>query len=204
MCHNFLSDKNIFLFLLQIDQQIAESARDKGCSCDGVLHSANYQRKPRGPHYRSDEFNTRYSFCCNQDGCRQRCTPPSVRFLGRKVYLGIWIILVTAMEHGLTPQRRAKLEDILNAGPQTLARWQQWWRAHFPTSRCWQTNKGHFIPAITANQLPGELLGQLTGTTLCQRLCQLLFILTPITTCSSDMTCKPPDMYPPCCQKQAK
>jgi len=29
----------------------------------------------------------RFSFCCARDGCRTRKTPPSFRFLGRKVYL---------------------------------------------------------------------------------------------------------------------
>jgi len=75
------------------------------------------------------------------------CTPPSVRFLGRKVYLGAMVILVMAMEHGLNARRRKQLIEQLDLYPQTLARWRRWWREIFPASRCWQANRGHFIPA---------------------------------------------------------
>jgi hypothetical protein len=40
--------------------------------------------------------NHRFSFCCDRDGCRNRATPPSVRFLGRKVYLGAVVMLISA------------------------------------------------------------------------------------------------------------
>jgi hypothetical protein len=30
-------------------------------------------------------YGQRFSFCCAVGGCRKRTTPPSLRFLGRKV-----------------------------------------------------------------------------------------------------------------------
>jgi hypothetical protein len=37
---------------------------------------------------------------------------------------------------------------------------------------------------VETDQLPGALLGRLDGKDLCQRLCHLLLVLTPITTTS--------------------
>ena len=89
MCHAFLNDARFYRFLFDIDQDIARQVQAGGCSCGGVLHSACYPRKPRGIRSNWDEsYNTRLSFCCAEEDCRRRSTPPSVRFLGRKVYLG--------------------------------------------------------------------------------------------------------------------
>ena len=139
MCHAFFNDSRFYQFLFRIDQDIAAEVQAGGCSCGGVLHSARYPRKPRGMRCALDEsYETRLSFCCATDGCRRRCTPPSVRFLGRKVYLGALVILVMAMEHGLSAKRRKQLIEQLDLYPQTLARWRVWWRKIFPASRCWQ------------------------------------------------------------------
>ena len=153
--------------------------------CGGLLHSARYPRKPRGPrHLLTDDYESRLSFCCAEEDCRRRTTPPSVRFLGRKVYLGVVVILVTALNHGLTRQRRQQLFDQLEINPQTFYRWLTWWREVFPASRCWQSALGRFIPPVDTVQLPGERLGRFTGQDLKQRLRQLLQLLLPLTTSS--------------------
>ena len=185
MCHAFLNDAKFYRFLFDIDQDIASQVQVGGCSCGGVLHSACYPRKPRGIRTNLDEsYNTRLSFCCAEADCRRRSTPPSVRFLGRKVYLGVIVILVTALVHGLTPKRQKQLVEQLDLWPQTLVHWRKWWREIFPTSRCWQQARSGFIPSVETDQLPGALLGRLDGKDLCQRLCQLLLLLAPITTTS--------------------
>jgi hypothetical protein len=85
------------------------------------LHSARYPRKPRGIRYLLDgAYESRFSFCCATEGCRHRTTPPSVRFLGRKVYLGVIVILMTALAHGLSTTRRLRLIEELNVSAQTL------------------------------------------------------------------------------------
>ena len=185
MCHAFLIDSRFYRFLFNIDQDIARQVQAGGCLCGGVLHSARYPRKPRGIRGVLDEsYRTRLSFCCATRGCRRRCTPASVRFLGRKVYLGVIVILISALEHGLTPKRRRGLIEALDIWPQTLSRWRQWWRESFPSSHCWQAERGQFIPPVDCSQLPGALLGRLTGDYLQQRLCQFLRLLIPMTTSS--------------------
>ena len=184
MCHAFLNDSRFYQFLFHVDQEMANAVRSQGCAhCGGRLHVACYPRKPRGMRCALDEsYETRLSFCCANDGCRRRCTPPSVRFLGRKVYLGAMVILVTAMEHGLSTKRRQQLIEQLDLYPQTLTRWRRWWRRIFPASCCWQANSGLFIPAVDASQLPGVLLGRLSGADLRHRVCLLLQLLAPLTT----------------------
>ena len=183
MCHAFLSDSRFYEFLFEIDRDIASQVQSGGCSCGGALHSARYPRKPRGIRYLLDEsYETRLSFCCAVDGCRRRSTPPSVRFLGRKVYLGVIVVLISALEHGLSPKRRQWLIDTLDIWPQTLTRWRKWWREVFPVSRCWRAVAGDFIPPVDTFRLPGALLGRLTGESLLRRLCHLLGLLMPITT----------------------
>ena len=185
MCHAFLNDSRFYRFLFRIDQDIAAEVQAGGCLCGGVLHSARYPRKPRGLRGALDEsYEKRLSFCCAEEGCRRRCTPPSVRYLGRKVYLGVIVILITALEHGLSPKRRHQLIETLDIWPQTLSRWRTWWREVFPASRCWQQTKGNFIPPLAPCQLPGELLGRLSGEDLLRRLCHLLGLLGPVSTTS--------------------
>lgn len=185
MCHAFLNDSRFYQFLLHIDEEIAAEVRAGGCCCGGVLHSARYPRKPRGMRCCLDEsYGTRLSFCCAEEGCRRRSTPPSVRFLGRKVYLGALVILVTALEHGLSPQRREWLIETLDIWPQTLARWRKWWRETFAASRLWQAQRGNFMPPLNHASLPGAVLGRLAGHDLQQRLCHLLVFLMPLSSTS--------------------
>ncbi len=182
MCHAFFNDSRFYQFLFRIDEHIAAEVRAGGCSCGGVLHSARYPRKPRGARGALDEtYTTRLSFCCATEGCRRRTTPASVRFLGRKVYLGVIVVLVTALEQGLTPRRRALLIEQLDLWPQTIARWRRWWRETFAVSRTWRAEQGKFMPPVKVASLPGALLGRLEGHDLRHRLSRLLRLIAPIT-----------------------
>jgi hypothetical protein len=98
MYHDLPRAARFWSFLLAVDQDLAEDARKKACSYGGHLHRGNYPRRPRGTPQLLPELQClRLSFCCDRDGCRKRMTPPSVRFLGRKVYLGAIVILISAM-----------------------------------------------------------------------------------------------------------
>ncbi|MFH1269216.1 MAG: hypothetical protein ABIK89_26095 [Planctomycetota bacterium] len=67
--------------------------------CSGPLHQANYPRKPRGEE--SDARPVwRLSFCCGVEGCRKRTTPRSLRFFGRKVYLGLTFVIAGILGQG--------------------------------------------------------------------------------------------------------
>lgn len=188
MCHAFLTDTNFYQLLFRIDESIAEEVSARGCDCGGVLHSARYPRKPRGIRCALDcNYESRLSFCCSQDGCRRRHTPASVRFLGRKVYLGVIVVLITALHHGLTDQRRRRLIEELDVPAQTLWRWRRWWRAQFLQSRCWRGLAGRFVPPIVTDSLPGSLLERLSARTLSERLVQLLILISPVTTSASSV-----------------
>jgi hypothetical protein len=188
VCHAFLTDTNFYQLLFRIDQSIAEEVRERGCACGGVLHAAPYPRKPRGVRSALDDsYQSRLSFCCSQDGCRRRSTPASVRFLGRKVYLGVIVVLLTALHHGLTETRRRRLIEELDVPLQTLWRWRCWWREQFAATRCWVALAGQLIPPIDADSLPGSLLERLTGRALSERLVQLLVLISPVTTATSSL-----------------
>jgi len=189
VCHAFLNDPSFYQFLFSIDQDLAQQVKRQGCACGGVLHSACYPRKPRGVarSLLGPTYQIRLSFCCAQDGCRRRHTPPSVRFLGRRVYLGVIIVLITAMTHGLTEKRRQALIKALHLNSQTLYRWRKFWRECFPVSRCWQALQGQFIPPLAVTDLPGAWLGRFTGKDLRIRIGQLLRALIPLTSvCCAD------------------
>ena len=113
---NFLADQQLHQLLETVDADLAEEARREGCYCSGKLHRADYDRKARGV----PQWNKRYSFCCDQEDCRRRRTPESVRFLGRKVYAGLIVVLIPAMMHGLKPERVRRIREVLNISPQYL------------------------------------------------------------------------------------
>ena len=186
MCHVFFISANFYQQLFRFDQAIAAEVGAMGCiHCGGKLHVANYPRKPRGIRRVLDaSYQWRLSFCCASDGCRRRTTPPSMRFLGRKVYLGIIVILISALEHGVCSVHRHDLTESLDLWPQTAARWRQWWRSSFVASRCWREARGRFVPPVDASRLPGELLGRLVGSDTDHRCRLLLRLLTPVTTTS--------------------
>jgi len=188
VCHAFLTDASFYHLLTRIDESIAEDVRARGCGCGAPLHSARYPRKPRGLRPALDcSYESRLSFCCARDGCRRRSTPASVRFLGRKVYLGVIVVLITALHHGLTDQRRDRLIEQLDVPAQTLWRWRRWWRERFVETRCWQALAGQFIPPLVTDSLPGSLLERLTGRVLSERLVQLLILLSPVTTATGSL-----------------
>ena len=192
MCHDFIADASFWRRLFELDQLIAEEVRAKGCPhCGDVLHSAAYPRKPRGVPYAvlGEHYQTRLSFCCQRDGCRKRCTPPSVRFMGRKVFLGVVITLICAVEQGLTPVRRARLIDELDLWPQTFFRWQSWWRTQVPATRHWQALRARLVPSSAQiATLPDVLLSQLSWQDLCRRIIGFLQLMMPLSTASCSHT----------------
>ncbi len=93
--------------LTRIDADLATQVQAQGCACGGALHRANYPRKVRGMNVEAN----RDSFCCAEEGCRRRRTPGSVRFLGRRVYAGFIVVLLTALQHGLSVERVRVLQE---------------------------------------------------------------------------------------------
>ena len=159
MYHELPRTTRFWSFLLAVDQDLAEETRKKACPCGGRLHAANYPRKPRGTPVRLTEQEClRLSFCCDRDGCRKRVAPPSVRFLGRKVYLGAIVILISAMRQGPSPRRVRELSARFGADESTITRWQVFWRGHFPQTPFWKVARASFLTVGEIVSLPYSLV----------------------------------------------
>lgn len=183
MCHELPRGSDFWSFLVSVDRDVADRRRQVGCDCGGRLHAAHYPRKPRGsPEALPDEFNHRFSFCCDRDGCRKRVTPPSVRFLGRRVYLGAIVILVAAMQQGLTPRRVRDLASMIGADRTTLLRWQVFWRERFPQTKFWKVARAQLVLHVNITFLPQAFLQAfMRMTNTAQDWGRLLTFLSPIT-----------------------
>ena len=181
MSQKLLRDASLFRVLLEIDEDLAAQVQAAGCPCGGTLHSARYPRKPRGALIRIPPgYRWRLSFCCDRDGCRRRRTPPSVRFLGRKVYLGAVVVLVSALVHGPSPERLRRLREWLGVSRRTVERWRGWWLSTFTSSPVWREARARLIHVAHAT-LPASLLARFAGDEAA-RLRHCLRFLSPLTT----------------------
>ena len=183
-----LADAKFHEQLLAFDRDLAASARAARCRlCGGALHSGSYARKPRGgPVGLGREHAERFSFCCAVDDCRKRATPPSLRFLGRHVYLATVVTLISAMQLGITPSRLARLSAVPGLDRRTLARWRAWWRSTFSDGPFAAAARAAVARPIDTTALPVSLLDRFAGD-IEQQLTALLRFLSPLTGGASTM-----------------
>jgi hypothetical protein len=183
LCHDLLLDDKLFEVLAVEDARIAAEVKAAGCrKCGGRLDRADYPRKPRGGSVGAagERLDRRRSFCCCQDGCRRRATPPSLVFLGRRVYLGIVILAETLMMAAATAAR---------AGPpgtprRTVRRWQTWFRV-LRESPWLEAIRGQVWPPLEPDEsLPEALVGRLYrgAGSRTMVLVAMLRLLLPLTT----------------------
>ena len=94
--HSILSNARVWAFLKQVDAAEAQTCREAGCPrCGGAFHSATYPRKPHGLAAALRDDVRRFSLCCSV--CRRQVKPPSVRFFGRRFYVGALFVVVSAL-----------------------------------------------------------------------------------------------------------
>lgn len=179
---HLLQDPDFLQLLVSIDQEFAAQVRASGCPCGGDLHLAVYPRKPRGlaPADRAG-FLSRWSFCCSV--CRKRRTSMSVRFLGRRVYVMLSVVLMSTRAVERMPAA-AQLSAWLQVPRQTLGRWREWWTAQFPRTLLWQAAGSRFMPPPDAQRFPASLLERFAGQPA-EALLHLLRFLSPLTTVRS-------------------
>lgn len=184
MYHELLSDATFWSFLFTLDQDLAATTKAKRCPhCGDRLHQADYPRKPRGAGNLPAEYRWRLSFCCARDGCRKRVTPPSVRFLGPKVYLGAVVILVAAMRQGPSPRRIRELTRLFGASRETIYRWREFWNEHFPKTTFWKLARARLVPVLEITEFPRSLLEAFVrGADDRDGWSRLLLFLAPIST----------------------
>jgi len=178
--HSTSQHPKLFHFLSTIDEDLAAKARAKGCGfCGGVLHSARYPRKPRGaPPELNGASPTRHSFCC--ETCRKRTTPASVRFFERRGYPALVMVLLAAMQAGVTDSRIDELRASLGVARRTLQRWRHWWREVFVRTPFWEIERGRFMPPVEHTALPASLLERFLGGDAQAKLIQCLRFLAPL------------------------
>lgn len=166
-------------FIEKTDQECAQEMRAEGCqSCPGVLHRSDYPRKPRGWGAR-DQTVSRISFCCGQEGCRKRHTPPSLQFMGRRRYEAAIMVLLPALMQGATERRVRQVKEQLGVDRRTLVRWREWWLELFVQSAFWRGVKGRFQAALDEGAMPDGLV-KAFGAWRREGLEKLLLFLRPI------------------------
>lgn len=182
--HSVLGSASFLRAFLDLDRRSAVEVQSDGCSCGGPLHWAPYPRKPRGvPDEFAKEFSRRLSLCCGH--CRCRRTPPSVCFLGRRVYAAVTFILLSMLYHGITDKRdeqlRKEFHGAFPADERTLARWREWWQRVLPVSPFWRAARGLLRSPIPAADLPAGLVQSFIGNAA-QQLTSTLKLLSPLST----------------------
>ena len=174
-----LKDGRLRKLLEHGDEDLARDCREGGCVlCGGVLHSAKYKRQPLGPKEVAG-WDRRHSFCCAEEGCRKRHTPASLRFLGRKEYVGVVVVLAAAMMHGVASHRVERLRQVLGINEKTLKRWRAWWLETFAQSEFWKGGRGQFMPTVDEKVIPLSLVEAFGANRA--GLLKLMEFLSPIT-----------------------
>jgi hypothetical protein len=174
--------REFFEKLRAIDQAIVDDVAAGPCQfCGGPLHRGDYPRKPRGGLVAKgvEAHDRRFSLCCGREGCRRRATPPSVRFLGRRVYAGAVVIVASVIALAVSVAATARQRTGIPS--RTTRRWVGWWRDPFTTTRVFVELCARLVPAVSRQALPTSILERLRGEPVL-RLQRLLAWLAPITT----------------------
>lgn len=174
-------DGEFFDGLLRVDAEIAELVRLGRCPrCSGALHRGDYGRKPRGGvlAVAGESQTRRFSFCCGREGCRRRATPPSLRFLGRRVYLEAVVIVASIV--AMARPRAQDVRRLTAVPPRTVRRWRSWWSGAFVATAVFTEMRGRFVE-LPAFELPEAIIAKMHGGTS-SRLELLARSLAPLTT----------------------
>jgi hypothetical protein len=157
MYQGLLCDRGFYRLLLRFDEDLATATRAMGCwRCGKALHAAHYTLKPRGvPPGLEQEYCERFSLCCADRECRKRRTPPSLRFLNRRVHVGAVVVLGSALRCGATPRRPQDLEELVGVSRRTILRWRQWWTEVFPKTAFSRGGRRHVDTAAGAIAVTG-------------------------------------------------
>ena len=173
--------REFFTLLEELDEWVARRVAAEGCpKCDGPLHRGDYERKPRGAAIApaGEAFVVRFSLCCGREGCRKRATPPSLRFLGRRVYLGVVVIVASLVAEALGAVEASR--RATGVPSRTTRRWLGWWRGPFIATEVFVAVRARLV-GVAIGELPASILERLPGPWR-ERLHTLLELLAPLTT----------------------
>lgn len=178
-------DAKFLSALAEVDAQYAERVQDAGCPrCGGRLDRGDYPRKPRGDlGEAAGAYERRLSLCCRVDGCRRRATPPSLRFLGRKVYVAVLVVAASAAGRATALTGLGRARRVKGVPVRTVRRWLDWWQTVFALGAFFTEARAYFATPVEIAQLPASLLARFGGATTAA-LEKTLRFLAPITTAS--------------------
>jgi hypothetical protein len=182
MVDRFELGSEFFARLEQEDEKIARKVAEGGClACGrGALHRSDYSRKPRGRRIapEGDGSVLRFSLCCDREGCRKRATPPSLRFLGRRVYLGA--VVVVASMFARVIESATELRQVTGVPVRTTRRWLGWWGGPFVSTSVFVAVCARLIGVAVA-ELPASIVLRLPGSPT-EQVGAMLALLAPLTT----------------------
>jgi hypothetical protein len=172
--------REFFVMLEQVDARTVERAVAEGCAvCGGPLHHADFVRKPRGALIapEGEELVKRFSLCCGREGCRKRLTPPSLRFLGRRVYLGVVVIVASLVAQALGAARAIRQKTGVPA--RTVRRWLSWWGGTFIHTEVFVAIRARLV-GVDESKLPASIVERLPGSRT-EQVRTMLELLWPLT-----------------------
>ena len=175
--------REFFMLLEQLDEGMTRRVAAEGCpKCDGPLHRGDYERKPRGGLIApaGEAFVMRFSLCCGREGCRKRAMPPSLRFLGRRVYLGVVVIVASLVAQALATAGASR--RATGVPPRTTQRWLGWWRGPFLCTEVFVAVRARLV-GLEIGALPASIVDRLPGA-CAPRMRTMLELLAPLTTAS--------------------
>jgi len=100
-----------------------------------------------------------------------------VRFLGRRVYAEVVVVLASVA--ALATDGASFLRAATGVPARTVRRWRSWWRGAFLASAVWLECQARIVPAPAADQLPASLLSCFAPSAA---LLDLTRLLAPLTT----------------------
>ncbi|WP_437907951.1 hypothetical protein WME95_08680 [Sorangium sp. So ce327] len=179
MFDQFTLKGEFFATLEALDRAIARQVAASRCpACGGPLHVGNFARKPRGALIapEGEAFLVRFSLCCGREGCRRRATPPSLRFLGRRVYLGVVVIVASLVAQALG----AAGAQATGVPRRTTRRWLAWWRGPFLAKEVLLAIRVRLV-GVDVGGIPRSIIERLPGTAD-EQMRTMLHLLAPLTT----------------------
>jgi hypothetical protein len=124
-----------------------------------------------------EAFVRRFSLCCAREGCRARLTPPSLRFLGRRVYLGVVVLVASLMARRVDTLTEASRKTEVPV--RTIRRWLRWWEGPFLSTEVFLMLQARLV-GVDRSTLPLSIVRRLPGS-LREQLRTMLEKLRPLT-----------------------
>lgn len=185
MSHAPSAPINFHESLLEFDREARDRIRGSGCRrCGGRLDVSNYPRKVRGLELEEEQagdYGVRLSLCCSVEGCRARATPPSMRFLGRRVYGAIVFVLASVIATPDSVPAGSVPSHSMSPSRPTRQRWSAWWSTGLLLEPWFADVAARFSMPLDRARMPDDLFERFVGDVL-DRCAHVVALLAPATT----------------------